>query len=175
MISGSLGVFILGLNRQGAPNYISSKLDRVLVNDSWIKAHAYSTAHFCPPGVSDHSPAIVYIAPPPKPTPKPFKFFDFLADHPMFLPIVQGVWRRIFIGNPMFCVYAKLWSLQIELRKLNKNEFCAISDRVVQAQNTLESLQIKLGLNPSDAATQREEKYVYKQFLTLTRAEESLG
>lgn len=162
-------------NRQEAPNYISSKLDRVLVNEEWLKAHACSNALFLTPGISDHSPAIVHITPPPKPSHKPFKFFDFLADHPKFLPIVQGVWRRIIIGNPMFCVYEKLKLLQSEFRNLNRQELSAISERVLQSQCILESLQTKLGLDPSDIVTQKEEQTAYKQFLNLSRAEESLA
>lgn len=116
------------------------------------------------------SPAIIYVTPPPKPTSKPFKFFDFIADHPQFLSIVQGVWRKIIIGNPMFCIYEKLKLLQFELKKLNKKEYSAISERVVQTQSHLGSLQNKLGLDPSDPATQMEEKLAYRQFLTLSRA-----
>lgn len=162
-------------NRQDASTCIFSKLDRVLVNERWIRSHTSSSAHFPPPGISDHSPAIVHVAPPPKPTPKPFKFFDFIADHPLFLSIVQGTWRRIIIGNPMYCVYEKLWLLQAEFRKLNKQEFSDISKRVSQTQFLLESLQTKLGVNPSDYVTQQEEKLLFKQFLTLSRAEECLA
>lgn len=75
----------------------------------------------------------------------------------------------------MFCVYEKLKLLQIELKKLNKKDFSAISARVEQSQCLLDSLQNKLGINPADSATQKEEKIAYNQFLTLSRAEESLA
>lgn len=169
------GSYYTWTNRQDSPNFISSKLDRVLVNDSWNREHTFSAAFFPTPGISDHSPALVHITPPPRSAPKPFKFFDFLADHPLFIPTVQGIWRRIIIGNPMYCMYAKPQILQVELRKLNKQEFSAISERVAQSQSYLESLQEKLGRQPADSRVQREEKIAYKQFLTLSRAEESLA
>jgi len=79
-----IGCHFTWSNRQDHPNHISTKLDRVLVNDTWLRTHTSSTAYFPTPGISDHSPAIVHITPPPKPPKRPFRFFDFLADHPSF-------------------------------------------------------------------------------------------
>jgi len=160
-------------NRQDPPNHISTKLDRVLVNDNWLRTHTSSSAYFPTPGISDHSPAIVHITPPPKPPQRPFRFFDFLADHPSFLPTVQKVWRQIILGNPMFCLTEKLRRLQVEFKKLNHKEFSAISDRVATTKNQLEILHTTLGMDPTNPTAQLEEKLVYKQFLTLSRAEES--
>ncbi|XP_074298194.1 uncharacterized protein LOC141629018 [Silene latifolia] len=39
-----------------------SKLDRVLVNPSWISSLPNSFAHFSESGISDHSPVIVYVS-----------------------------------------------------------------------------------------------------------------
>lgn len=50
------GCFFTWSNRQIAPNHISSKIDRVLVNESWMRAFPYSSAFFPTPGISDHSP-----------------------------------------------------------------------------------------------------------------------
>ncbi|KAI8563945.1 hypothetical protein RHMOL_Rhmol03G0148200 [Rhododendron molle] len=39
----------------------------------------------------DHSPTVVYVQPNPRKSIKPFKFFDFLADHPQFLELSRGL------------------------------------------------------------------------------------
>ncbi|KAH7845388.1 hypothetical protein Vadar_001417 [Vaccinium darrowii] len=169
------GCFFTWSNRQAPPYHISNKLDRVLVNDSWNSLYPHSSAFFPIPGVSDHSPGIVHLTPPPKKGSRPFKFFDFLAEHPQFLNIVQKVWRVIIIGNPMYCIVEKLRNLQADLKTLNTKEFSSISTRVKDAKFQLDTLQKRLGSNPFNPATQSQERIVYKQYLELARAEESLA
>lgn len=145
------------------------------MNESRMRAFPYSNAFFPTPGLSDHSPSVVNLSPPPKPSTKPFRFFDFLADHPLFLPTVQRVWRTIVLGNPMFCISEKLRSLQVEFKKLNTQEFSAISDRVKNAKLQLDVLQKEMGSNPLNPSIQAEEKDAFRQYLILSRAEESLA
>lgn len=169
------GCYYTWSNKQVSPNHVSTKIDRIIVNESWIKSHTCSSARFPTPGISDHSPGLVFLTPPPKKTIKPFRFFDFLAEHPLFLPIVQKVWRMVIIGNPMFCLNQKLNLLQKEFKDLNTKEFSAISDRVRGIKQQLDTLQFDLGTNPNNPVTQVKEKEVSKQYFTLVRAEESLA
>jgi hypothetical protein len=85
-------------NKQLGDARISTKIDRILVNESWIKDFCWSNAHFLNPGVSDHSPGVVYLTAASPPKKRPFRFFNFLADHPKFLDTVQKVWRKIIVG-----------------------------------------------------------------------------
>lgn len=59
-------------NKQANGRYITSKIDRVLVNEEWTKMFPQSNAAFPPPGASDHSPALVYISVDREKTRKPF-------------------------------------------------------------------------------------------------------
>ena len=65
--------------------------------------------------------------------------------------------------------------LQADLKELNHREFSAITERVSASKFQLDTLQAKLGADPNNIANQVEEKLVYKQFLTLSRVEESLA
>ncbi|XP_048629754.1 uncharacterized protein LOC125601739 [Brassica napus] len=47
-------------NNQGA-SVISKKLDRILVNDEWLRQFPNSLGVFGDPGISDHSPCCVYL------------------------------------------------------------------------------------------------------------------
>lgn len=69
----------------------------------------------------------------------------------------------------------KLKILQAELKALNNKEFSSISKRVSDAKLQLDILIKKLGTDPSNPATQTQERFVYKQFIVLSRAEESLA
>lgn len=71
----------------------------------------------------------------------------------------------------MFCIYEKLKLLQTYFKKLNTKEYSMISDRMHDAKFQLDNLQKVLGINPTNPAIQTKEKEVYKQYLTLARAE----
>lgn len=80
---------------------ILRKLDRVLVNTNWENFFPGSEAFFLPAGISDHSPMIVKLPDLPK-VRKPSAFFNFWADHPNFLALVEDVWKEDIRGTPMF-------------------------------------------------------------------------
>ncbi|KAI8530014.1 hypothetical protein RHMOL_Rhmol11G0021000 [Rhododendron molle] len=169
------GCFFTWANKQDPAHHVTTRLDMVLVNEQWMKDYSCSSAHFPKPGISDHSPGIVCITPSPRKSTKPFKFFDFIADHPQFFTVVQQVWRKVIIGNPMFCVSEKLKLLQRELKFINNRDFSDVSKRVVDTRQLLESLQKDLGSQPSNSFVISKEKEVHRQLLTLLRAKESLA
>ena len=57
--------------------FLAKKLDRVLINDSWLSLFPHSRVEFLPPELSDHCPALIQLDSPYCSTPKPFKFFNF--------------------------------------------------------------------------------------------------
>lgn len=154
-------------NKQDSTHFISTKIDRVLVNEQWINSFSCSNAHFPSPGISDHSPAVVVVNPDPRRTKKPFKFFNFLALHPEFLCTVQKVWRRVILGNPMFVVCEKLRLLQSDPKKLNNREFSDISKRTAAARQELDNIQSSLSHDPSDSIKQAQERILCKQYIAI--------
>ncbi|XP_058180107.1 uncharacterized protein LOC131298648 [Rhododendron vialii] len=169
------GYFLTWANKQDPIHFVSTKLDRVLVNEHWMRVFNCSFAHFPTPGIFDHSPAITTILPGPRKSSKPFKFFDFLADHPQFITVVQKVWRRVVIENPMFSVCEKLKMLQGEFKLINTGDFSDVSARVVDTRQRLETLQHSMSSHNHVPSLISQERVVYKQLLTMLRAEESLA
>lgn len=161
-------------NKQALTQYIATKIDRVLVNEYWIRTHSYSNAHFPSPGISDHSP-VVFLNPDSRKVLKPFKFFNFLADHPEFLSTIQKVWRRVIIGNPMFVACEKLRSLKVDLKKLNTKDYNDITNRTLAAKQQLDQIERDLGIDPLNPLKQALERDLCKQYLVLARAEESFA
>lgn len=65
---------------------IAKKLDRILVNQPWISSYPHSQASFLAPAISDHSPVTLDLAVAlPRAGTKPFKFYNYLTKHPLFL------------------------------------------------------------------------------------------
>ena len=80
------------------PTY--KKLDRVLVNDAWISGFPHSRAQFLARGLSDHSPALVYLGQDFVKLKKPFQIFQYIIDHPGFLSKVEEAWNVQITGDP---------------------------------------------------------------------------
>ncbi|KAL7161752.1 hypothetical protein ACSBR2_042264 [Camellia fascicularis] len=130
---------------------------------------------FFPPGVSDHSPVVVHLGGEEAKFRKPFKFFDFWANHFSFLPRVHGVWVKYIRGSPMFRVCQKLKTLKPILKDLNKKEYSEISTRVGAAKDHLLNSQIKLDKDPMNLNLQETERAAYVKYVDLSKAEESLA
>ncbi|XP_028126071.1 uncharacterized protein LOC114322842 [Camellia sinensis] len=119
-------------NKRDSGDYIATKIDSVLVNESWLDSFPASSAYFFFPScVSDHSPAVVTISAEVVSFKKPFKFFDFWAQHENFIPVVSEVWNQYIQGVPMLRVCQKLRDLKPILKALNKKEFSDVSSRVL--------------------------------------------
>lgn len=75
----------------------------------------------------------------------------------------------------MFSLCEKLKMLQGEFKLINNRDFSDVSARVEDSRRLLESLQHALGSHNPDPFLISQERGVYKQLLSLLRAEESLA
>ncbi|XP_028091363.1 uncharacterized protein LOC114291701 [Camellia sinensis] len=162
-------------NKRTSGDYIASKIDRVLVNEAWLDAFPASFATFLPSGISDHSPAVVHISDKVTSFKKPFKYFDFWADHEDFSSVVSTIWNQYIQGVPMFRVCQKLKNLKPALKALNKKDFSDITTRVHTSRSELLSAQCKLDKDPSNTSLQQLERTFYKKYVDLLVVEESLA
>ncbi|XP_038996529.1 uncharacterized protein LOC120121165 [Hibiscus syriacus] len=123
--------------------FLARKLDRVLVNPTWINVFQKSFVEFLAPGVSDHCMAFTWLDKEiPTNRPKPFKFFNFWTLHPNFLREFNQSWQTEFHGNPMRILFLKLKHLKLSLKILNKSSYSDISSRVKQKRIDLEQQQL---------------------------------
>ncbi|XP_074297523.1 uncharacterized protein LOC141628258 [Silene latifolia] len=71
-------------NKQEVSTRVYSKLDRILVNNTWLQAYSQTTAHFLDPGISDHCLGLLTFHDNDRPR-KHFKFLNCWTEHPQFL------------------------------------------------------------------------------------------
>ena len=86
----------------GKVDGLLKKLDRVLSNLAFVDKFSNAHAQFLPFGISDHTPSVLIIPNGVNCKPKPFKFPNFLANKPDFLPIVKKVWDYEVPGYAMY-------------------------------------------------------------------------
>nr|GEW37747.1 hypothetical protein [Tanacetum cinerariifolium] len=93
------------------------KLDRIMINDSFIQQFDKANGVFLRYLVSDHNPNIMSIL---KGIPKKsFRFSNYVADKEEFLDIVKEGWRHEMKGCHMYKVVQRLKLLKKPLNNLN--------------------------------------------------------
>ena len=136
----SIGPTFTWTNKQ-SDNPFVKKLDRVLVNDHWLDSFSQSYISFEASGVSDHTRCWIRLEYPPPGNKRPFKFFNFLADHPDFADIVSTVWESteplFHSTSALYRFHRKLKLLKPVLRRLNRNKFGNIPKRTREAFEVL--------------------------------------
>lgn len=145
------------------------KLDRVLVNDSWLALFSLSIASFLPKGLSDHCPATVSIGSTPERIFKPFQIFQHIIDDDLFLPTVREAWQTQVLGNPWFILTTKLKRVKMALKTLNVRRG-NLTGLVASARSALNSFQESLPLVPS--TDQLEEDCRLRRSLSIALANE---
>ncbi|KAH0878879.1 hypothetical protein HID58_066273 [Brassica napus] len=139
-------------------NPIAKKQDRVLVNENWLDKYPQSYTSLEPSGVSDHVRCWIRLETPPPGNKRPFKFFNFLADHPDFMDFVSTVWESteplFHSTSALYRFHRKLNLLKPILRRLNKNKFGNIPQRTKEAFDVLCDKQKAALQQPCDSGTQ---------------------
>ncbi|GKV49095.1 hypothetical protein SLEP1_g55863 [Rubroshorea leprosula] len=153
---------------------IAKKLDRLMVNEFWFDVFPNTTAEFLPPGCSDHCARLVDIKIPEETRDrKPFKFFNFWAKHENFLTLVKQSWETNSVhGCYMFQLCKKLKALKLVLRKLNREHYYDLQNRLQQEKSKLHIIQADLLASPHDALVSIEHEQAQK-VAALQLAEES--
>ncbi|WZY77835.1 hypothetical protein YC2023_024219 [Brassica napus] len=153
---------------------IAKKLDRLLVNHPWIASHPHSQATFLAPEISDHCPAVLDLAVDlPRAGTKPFKFYNFLTKHPNFCQLVGLEWNQCGgTGMDLSHLCYKLKQIKRVLKKINRENYSNIQERVIETNGLLKVAQVKALSDPT-TANFLEEKTLMEKFNFLRSLEES--
>ncbi|KAG5632415.1 hypothetical protein H5410_004132 [Solanum commersonii] len=106
-----------------------SRIDRALVNAEWMIQMPIMEVHILRPRISDHSPLKIALEKRSQKKYRAFRFFNCIAEHTRFLPIVKQAWQGETYGS-MKVVWKKLKRVIIAIKELNNTEFRGVRDRI---------------------------------------------
>ena len=137
-------------SRGSGQSFVARKLDRALVNLSWMTRFPEAEACFLEPGASDHSPILVQTGMHIHIRKPPFRFFNFWMDNPGFSDLVSQVWSSTLAGSPQYILSQKLKELKQALKTYNKQHHSNLFNRVEEARDHLFHIQKLLVRSPGD-------------------------
>lgn len=82
------------------------------------------------PRFSNHSPIAISLEDVQGKGKRPFRFFNYLAQHNTFMQLVEEAWRKPVQGHLMQKIWAKLKKVKHVLTKLNRREFTGIENKL---------------------------------------------
>lgn len=157
---------------------IMKKLDRVMVNDAWLRDYPQSYSVFEAGGCSDHlrcrfnltAAAVGEVR-----SCKPFKFVNALTDLEDFKPLVKNYWdatEPIFLStSSLFRFSKKLKLLKPRIRNLARNRFGNLVKKAKDAYDILCQKQ-ELNMRQPTATSMEEEHEAYNRWDQVAALEE---
>ncbi|KAK4384575.1 hypothetical protein Sango_3047100 [Sesamum angolense] len=146
------------------------RLDRLLVNDNWLRQWPDSYCLCLNARTSDHSP-MVLRGDTSNHTVSMFRFDNYLTVSSEFTPLVQNVWRHTIAGTSMYAVTRKLRALKPVFRTLRKKKG-DLSLNVKLAAEFLGKVQQLLQIDRHNTLLIRLEKCCKLVFLKATKLEQ---
>jgi hypothetical protein len=103
-------------NKRLGPGHIVARLDRCLVQSSFLLLGLESRLHILPCSVSDHKPILLEMLGHNDLGPIPFRFNPLWVKEPEFLNLVLNSWKTPVKGSPFFIWEEKLRRLKVVLK-----------------------------------------------------------
>ncbi|XP_059309968.1 uncharacterized protein LOC132061119 [Lycium ferocissimum] len=139
-------------------NHVHNKIDRALVNPTWMNLWPQYEAIAMYPYFSDHSLLCITIEDAQTQGPKPFKFLNHLAKHPTFLQHVNNNWKSNVQGTPMERIWKNFKLMKGSMMGLNTKEFSNVESKIPSIRQQLEDIQKQLRNQYNDQALYTREK-----------------
>ncbi|XP_021866679.2 uncharacterized protein [Spinacia oleracea] len=154
----TFGQFFSWTNKGQGNLRICSRIDRAFGNLDWHNKYADSVVEYLNSGLSDHTPLIMRYKVNVKQGGRPFKFFNYMADHKDFLTIVQERWQVEIQGTAMFRIWNKLKGIKTGLKALHHQEFAGLEERIENIRVDLNLIQSQIAIDHTDSQLQNDEK-----------------
>ena len=130
---------------------VFKRLDRVLVNDSWLLQFASSQVVIHNRGIMDHHALLISVCDSVPRVHKGFQFFNYMINLDGFLDCVAKAWDTQIFGDPLPVFWRKLKLVRANLVTLNK-EHGNVRSVVQQCRMHLASIQNSVALDRGNAA-----------------------
>ncbi|GKA59809.1 RNA-directed DNA polymerase, eukaryota, reverse transcriptase zinc-binding domain protein [Tanacetum coccineum] len=123
------------------------KLDRIMINEKFIKKFPNSHGIFMPYMISDHSPAVLRIPKGMERRRKAFRFSNFITDKKEFILTVREAWKTEITGHMMYRIVKKMKLIKKVLNDLSWKDG-NIFERVTKLRESLKESQTEVDKHP---------------------------
>ncbi|XP_074304499.1 uncharacterized protein LOC141639227 [Silene latifolia] len=151
------------------------RLDRALVNASWLLVFPDSYAEALTAGISDHSPVVLTLEASTPPKNYSFKYLNCWSQDKQFLPLVRAEWGTYIKGCAMYKLVQHLKRLKGKLRGFHREHYANITAKVKNVQQQLHTCQEKLQLDPHNRALCLEEEHLSEDYCKFKTIELSIA
>ena len=108
-------------NKRGINHRIRKRLDRAMINDSWLEKMPQTTiTHLSSTGY-DHCPLFMEMVSTSTDHIKYFRFLNCWVDNPQFMETVKTYWEKEVAGTGMWRFHQKIKRLSNSLSRSFKN------------------------------------------------------
>ncbi|XP_056698440.1 uncharacterized protein [Spinacia oleracea] len=126
---------------------------------SWYKGHeVLRISSRIDRGFGNHTPLVMSYKVNMKKGGRPFKIFNYMADHPHFMQAVQKGWEDNQATSAMQTVWNKLKAVKVEFKALHKQDFAQLENKIEMCRRDLDVAQSTSISNPDDTVAQEAEK-----------------
>ncbi|KAJ6737817.1 hypothetical protein OIU85_019838 [Salix viminalis] len=154
----SAGLHFTWHNGRKEEDTILRKLDWAFGNQSLLLKWPLMRATAQARSVSDHSPIIVSLAPPPPHRKARFKFLNTWVGQEGYEELVRETWHTEAYGNPMSRLATRLRNLKGMLTAFHRRHSSHIGSRVRAAREQWEEAQVVLDTRPNDMTANTNEQ-----------------
>ncbi|XP_062114409.1 uncharacterized protein LOC133825494 [Humulus lupulus] len=151
-------------NNQVGSSRIFSKIDHAFVNEEWHDFFPNTAARFSWEAISDHCSCVVSASATETIGIKPFRFYNFWADHHDFKTIVEQSWKRPVTSRGLKGIYIKLMRVKHCLKKFNHEVIGDIGKRFQDAKSSYSEAKFQAQAHPRDKTYQDLEAIAAAKF-----------
>ncbi|XP_056698080.1 uncharacterized protein [Spinacia oleracea] len=145
-------------NKGQGQSRICSRIDKVFGNTDWHSTFLDVVVDYMNPGISDHPPLVLSCNINMKTGGRPFKFFNYMAEHGDFMKFVQEGWNVTVSGTPMFTLWQKMKAIKGGLKVLHHRDFARLEEKIALLRQELDGIQTQLATSYTDNHLQNQEK-----------------
>jgi hypothetical protein len=95
------------------------------------------------------------------------------TEHNDFLTWIEDAWSADVTGSHMFRLYSRLKAVKAKLKRVNKDLYGCISQKVLIARQKLESVQMRLLQKHGEVELRNTEQIYLHEFSAIQKAEEA--
>uniref|UniRef100_A0A803Q6Q9 Reverse transcriptase domain-containing protein n=1 Tax=Cannabis sativa TaxID=3483 RepID=A0A803Q6Q9_CANSA len=153
-------------NNQDGDKMIYSKIDHTFVNEEWTDNFPKTKAHYRWETISDHCLCVVSTTTNVEIGFKPFKYYNFWADHSEFKDVVIDSWQKPMRSEGMIGMYLKLMRLKHSIKRYNRERVGDIGRNYQEARDLYIKARTQAQDQPHDTTVQQKEKEAALNFNT---------